>query len=507
MKSFFSILSLTLCISAIAQNRFSQDTVLRNIYDFQYNRNGSALSTYLKYEDASYRYAAVISFASVQNKEFAGLLSYLLKKDREVSVRAAAAYSIGQLYDSTNCTELIASYKLEQNHLVKANILEAIGKSADMNSAVFLGAIEMKELDSVLISAYVKAAYHTYRRKRLNDAIRKNLKSISSGKSTDEVKVLCQKVLNPLKPKDSKKSNKVFTLKQVNDSLAKYVNPYYKTQCLMSKNLSSNDWYQLAGNAESNVMRTYCIEQYFKEQKQVPDSILKKFLFSGDVASVSLACERIRADSLWDKDAGTYYEVLNNAMATLVIPRDYEAWLDIYKTQQQINKVQFVYPNFFESGYQNPVDWNYVTNIEQNKKVRIKTSKGDIVIQCKVNESPASVANFLKLVDSGFYNGKYFHRFVEDFVIQGGCPRGDGWGSLNWMQRSEFGSELRYKPGSVGLASAGKDSEGVQFFITHTYTTNLDGRYTIFAEVTEGMDVVNSLRVGDMIVSIEVMEY
>jgi cyclophilin family peptidyl-prolyl cis-trans isomerase len=71
------------------------------------------------------------------------------------------------------------------------------------------------------------------------------------------------------------------------------------------------------------------------------------------------------------------------------------------------------------------------------------------------------------------------------------------------MQRSEFSSELRYHPGSVGLASAGKDSEGVQFFITHNYTTNLDGRYTIFAEVVKGMEVVNALRVGDTIVSVK----
>ncbi|MBL7838159.1 MAG: peptidylprolyl isomerase, partial [Bacteroidetes bacterium] len=102
-----------------------------------------------------------------------------------------------------------------------------------------------------------------------------------------------------------------------------------------------------------------------------------------------------------------------------------------------------------------------------DKLLKITTSKGEIVIKLKVNESPASVANFMKLVDSGYYNGKYFHRMVSDFVVQGGCPRGDGWGSLNWMQKSEFSNELRYQPGSVGLASSGKDSEGVQFFITH----------------------------------------
>jgi cyclophilin family peptidyl-prolyl cis-trans isomerase len=169
----------------------------------------------------------------------------------------------------------------------------------------------------------------------------------------------------------------------------------------------------------------------------------------------------------------------------------------------QLQKQPFTYPNFFGSGYQNPIDWQYVVKIPVDKQVTITTNKGVIVLAMKVSESPASVANFLKLVDSGYYNNKSFHRYVPDFVIQGGCPRGDGWGSLNWMQRSEFSSELRYHPGSVGLASAGKDSEGVQFFITHNYTTNLDGRYTIFAEVVKGMEVVNALRVGDKIISVQ----
>jgi cyclophilin family peptidyl-prolyl cis-trans isomerase len=92
---------------------------------------------------------------------------------------------------------------------------------------------------------------------------------------------------------------------------------------------------------------------------------------------------------------------------------------------------------------------------------------------------------------------------VSNFVVQGGCPRGDGWGSLEWNQRSELSSKLRYKKGSVGLASVGKDSEGVQFFISHNYAPHLDGRYTIFAEVIKGFDVINNLAVGDEIKRIE----
>ena len=92
---------------------------------------------------------------------------------------------------------------------------------------------------------------------------------------------------------------------------------------------------------------------------------------------------------------------------------------------------------------------------------------------------------------------------VPNFVVQGGCPRGDGWGNLDFVQRSEWSNGLRYGPGAVGLASAGKDSEGVQFFITHCHTPHLDGRYTIFAQVIKGQDVVNLLQVGDEIIQVK----
>ncbi|NQW42639.1 MAG: peptidylprolyl isomerase [Bacteroidetes bacterium] len=185
------------------------------------------------------------------------------------------------------------------------------------------------------------------------------------------------------------------------------------------------------------------------------------------------------------------------------MPRDYEAFVDIEKTIQQFNRKKYTYKS---PAFNHPINWKYVNTIKENQIVKIVTNKGNIILECKVNDAPGSVANFMFLLDSGYYNGKYFHRIVPNFVVQGGCPRGDGWGSLNWTQRSEFSNFLTYKPGSVGIASSGKDSEGVQFFITHTYTSHLDGRYTIFAEVIEGMDIVNQLGVGDIMIKVERVE-
>jgi cyclophilin family peptidyl-prolyl cis-trans isomerase len=105
-------------------------------------------------------------------------------------------------------------------------------------------------------------------------------------------------------------------------------------------------------------------------------------------------------------------------------------------------------------------------------------------------------------VTAGYYNGKYFHRIVPDFVAQAGCPRGDGYGAMDWTLRTEVGLS-GFVTGAVGLASAGKDTESCQFFIMLAPAPHLDGRYTRFAHVVSGMDVAQRLVVGDRMISVE----
>jgi len=103
------------------------------------------------------------------------------------------------------------------------------------------------------------------------------------------------------------------------------------------------------------------------------------------------------------------------------------------------------------------------------------------------------------LAESGFYNGKAFHRVVPNFVVQAGCPRGDGFGSLDFTIRSELAETYYDDEGYMGMASAGPHTEGTQLFITHSPTPHLDGRYTIFGKVTSGMDVVHKIGMQDII--------
>ena len=124
------------------------------------------------------------------------------------------------------------------------------------------------------------------------------------------------------------------------------------------------------------------------------------------------------------------------------------------------------------------------------------------IIATDVNGAPGSCLAFDSLVTAGYYNGKAFHRMVPNFVVQGGCPRGDGYGGMPWTLRTEICHNL-FSTGSLGLASAGRDTESCQFFITHSATPHLDGRYTRFGEVVKGMSVVLKLQVGDVMESIE----
>jgi len=143
-------------------------------------------------------------------------------------------------------------------------------------------------------------------------------------------------------------------------------------------------------------------------------------------------------------------------------------------------------------------DWTYIENLQNRKFITIKTNKGDIKIELLPDAAPFTVMNFLKLAENNFYDGTVFHRVVSNFVIQGGDPSGTGYGGPGYSIRSEL-SPLTYETGMVGMASSGKDTEGSQFFITHSATPHLDGKYTIFGKVIGGMDVVDEIMIGDYV--------
>ncbi len=143
------------------------------------------------------------------------------------------------------------------------------------------------------------------------------------------------------------------------------------------------------------------------------------------------------------------------------------------------------------------------------KKAIITTVKGVMKVEFYEKDAPGTVQNFISLAEKGFYNGLTFHRVINDFVIQGGCPDGTGAGGPGYTIKCELDGDNQYHDrGVLSMAHAGRNTGGSQFFICHSRnnTSHLDRRHTCFGKVVEGVDVVDDIRQGDVINSIEIIE-
>jgi peptidyl-prolyl cis-trans isomerase B (cyclophilin B) len=147
--------------------------------------------------------------------------------------------------------------------------------------------------------------------------------------------------------------------------------------------------------------------------------------------------------------------------------------------------------------------------IDTTKKftATLDTSRGTIVAELYAKEAPNTVNNFVFLAREKFYDGTTFHRVINDFMIQGGDPEGSGRGGPGYKFADEFkGNPRKHQVGSLSMANAGPNTNGSQFFITHIATDWLDGKHTVFGQVTTGQDVVNAIKQGDKIKSITITE-
>ena len=139
----------------------------------------------------------------------------------------------------------------------------------------------------------------------------------------------------------------------------------------------------------------------------------------------------------------------------------------------------------------------------------IKTDKGDMIAELYPDETPQTVANFVELAKSGFYDGLNFHRVIPNFVIQGGCPYGNGVGGPGWRIKCEcVGQKRKHNRGSLSMAHAGRDTGGSQFFVCHSPQPHLNGVHTIFGELIddESKSVLDAIKQGDKITTIEIKE-
>jgi len=148
-----------------------------------------------------------------------------------------------------------------------------------------------------------------------------------------------------------------------------------------------------------------------------------------------------------------------------------------------------------------------MTDTSNEILAEMNTSKGVIHLRLYPQQAPVTVASFVNLAKRGFYNGLSFHRVIDNFMIQGGCPQGSGTGGPGYRFEDECTPELRHDaPGKLSMANAGPGTNGSQFFITHVETPWLDGKHTVFGSVVSDDDqaVVNAIADGDDIVSVTI---
>jgi len=160
-------------------------------------------------------------------------------------------------------------------------------------------------------------------------------------------------------------------------------------------------------------------------------------------------------------------------------------------------------PAQLPKSYNSPVPMT----IDVNKKYTalIKTARGDLVLELYPQDAPVTVNNFVTLARKGFYNGLTFHRVIPDFMAQGGDPSGNGTGGPGYKFQDEFSSRT-HQAGSLSMANSGPNTNGSQFFICYTPQPHLNGKHTVFGQLTQGMDVLKKLVNGDKMNEVTITE-
>jgi cyclophilin family peptidyl-prolyl cis-trans isomerase/HEAT repeat protein len=477
------------------------------------------------------------------------MVDYVKDKKIPVSVRQIAANYLGRVNLDLNAHKqvLLQSIREEKDPVVKMNLVKSMNRVTDEDfSALAALKLQFTQASDYRVKVNIMQVLEKYEYEQVSELFFNALKDENQhvkyaaseffktkGKRIDVEKYYAigndststdwRLTMNML---SATLANLTYTQaplrKEINDRLINIYNtstdPYKKAATLDALAGYANNYQfliaEMQNPSNSVIVRVMALEalarvrenprlqaifaEYYSGVVATIRNAFKSAVSSGDVGLAAAGAAIIRRPAFkYNTVMRADYNFLKEAQPAFNNPKGMEAYYEIQRTIDYIEDkptAEFEKPQF-----NHPINWGVIKNLNPSSTATISTTKGDIVLKFFYKDAPGSVANFMKLATDGFYNDKAFHRVVPNFVAQGGCPRGDGYGGLDYSLRSEF-SGLKYDDeGYVGMASAGKDTEGVQFFITHSPTPHLDGKYTIFAKVDKGMEVVHKLEIGDKI--------
>lgn len=603
------------------QNAFT-DSELRQIYDAADSRDYERLASFAESETAAYRMAYARTMGSVQDT-FALESLYKLMRDPVPYVRMFAAFAVGQYRDTTSLPALEKAFKKATIPEIKAELLEAIGKSANANALEYLifhepsTALEesgkmwgiyqatlrglLKEDHLHVVVAHLKsretdtrlAALNTLSRQKKFDLseYRDEIVAISLNDPNPELRATAAMVMRHIKDvddvliqiagEDSDPRPRASAILAVADGLSKPFQTLIASAlqdgsawvAMNAANRLSGKWNseyltsldQIAITSPVPEVRAAIITAFLTNDSLKEKGMelwnrvrfkndVEKAVFFKNLGHIPFALDSLEKYSSLDSPLGTaaaegiitgatkfdswkpvFYSEANSALQKGLLAQSYlyanaflepvfydadqisletfESALSNFQTEgdaETRNELQKVIAKLKGEEYKpktgeisHAIDWDLVSKISTEASADIYTGRRSLKMKLLVEDAPGTVSNFVALAEKGFYDGTFFHRIVPVFVSQGGGPRGDGYGSTDYTIRSEF-SPLKFGSGVAGIASAGKDTESCQFFFTHIPTPHLNGRYTIFGALTDGIEGLTDITTGTRIDSVRI---
>jgi len=447
----------------------------------------------------------------------AGDLAQRLQREDDPMIRMNIAIALGRTKGDIALNALISQYNLERDNRVKVNLLRALyGFRYEAVKPVFFAALDSPDyhISRTAAQFFIDHGLPTEARfywEKARDTLHW------------ETQLLLYAAANRHMP-DSLTYMKGGINQQLRQRFEKSANPYEKAAALLA--LGEFRWNyryikQAGFPATDPVIRTAAMEaigktvevadfrRYFglsyRRVRREIGNICVEAINNGDVGMSAIAAGILRKPDLLFKGALDSLTFLPKAMAKLSLPRDIETYNELKQTLDFLQDKKDT--RLERPAFNHPIDWGLAASIPQRARVNLRTGKGNIELELWPDSAPATVANFVSLARSGFFDGKVFHRVVSNFVVQTGCPRGDGYGSLDYTIRSELAYLHYAQPGLVGMASSGNHTECSQFFITQVPAFHLDGNYTLFGKVVNGMDVVQKIEAGDKIEKVEIQPW